>query len=483
MSSHQISHPIFGIGSVLVDNGSELRVRFSCGVMDVESSSVRAFNINAIENVKTLDVLPAINGSLSERVEAFFNAPGAFDNDAIADIQSMLNSVVKEARNNVSTFCVSLLKRKALGYDISRYIAGNKSLSNYQSVYNGLIREGMSPTQVILAIDAVKASGRQVSIFGQSTKKALALLSEVELTSRGKLSPLVAHSSFTQRGGDALEAIYEWWQADGATHRKEYLKKLYPGGDMAGLSLDGSGINRAAWMTLFSLAVFQRLGRARSAQHRGFIEYMQRKGWWQTICDNDPKQHSDAWLNILKEFAESNEYGQEYDSWLDCFPRLYQLAYWLEEYVNLFAGFQFRSIHELNSNLFLNPVADPAMQGSGWIAPAIDRTMKIGVNLVVRELLRNKVIDNPATYALAFMPVKRVRKLFDAIDLCVEENCTSEDIWRHLQRELGIERAAFGGDFDIPFLILAESDYLLEQVCGISISESSDSPDYREEFA
>ena len=112
---------------------------------------------------------------------------------------------------------------------------------------------------------------------------------------------------------------------------------------------------------------------------------MQSKGWWQIICEQHPEQHSDAWLNILKEFTESNEYGQEYDYWLDSFPRLYQLAYWLKEYVNLFEDIRFRNMHELNSSRFLKPSCRPGHAGQGWIAPAIDRTMKIGVNLVVRR--------------------------------------------------------------------------------------------------
>ena len=39
MSSRQISHPIFGIGSVLVDNGATLVVRFASGIQEIEASS------------------------------------------------------------------------------------------------------------------------------------------------------------------------------------------------------------------------------------------------------------------------------------------------------------------------------------------------------------------------------------------------------------------------------------------------------------
>lgn len=40
MSSQQVSHPVFGIGSVLVNNGSTLVVRFASGIQEIEASSV-----------------------------------------------------------------------------------------------------------------------------------------------------------------------------------------------------------------------------------------------------------------------------------------------------------------------------------------------------------------------------------------------------------------------------------------------------------
>jgi hypothetical protein len=280
-----------------------------------------------------------------------------------------------------------------------------------------------------------------------------------------------------KHGIDAIRAIHAWWQDESEYHRAEYLKHLYPGGELKGLSLADGEINRTAWMTLFAIGAFQRLGRVRHFQTRGFIEHMQRNSWWQVICDNPPAKHGEDWLRILKEFAEDRDNGQQYDYWLDVFPRLYQLANWLDQYVDLFEGIRLRSNQQLSPDLFLKPMTDPALQGGGWGAPPIDRTMKMGVHLVCRELLRNKVIDNPHAHCLAYMPAARVIRLFAAIG-CDLQQPSSDAIWETLKVALGADNATFGGDFDIPLLVLAEEKVLLKNVCGAEIDDQGGDDGY-----
>jgi hypothetical protein len=280
-----------------------------------------------------------------------------------------------------------------------------------------------------------------------------------------------------KQGKAVMLAIHEWWQAESNTHRTQYLKHLYPGGELKGLSLADGEIDRTAWMTLFSIGAFQRLGRVRHFQTKGFIEHMQRKSWWQVVCEKHPEQHSDAWLQILKQFAEDRDNGQHYDYWLDTFPRLYQLANWLEKYVDLFEGIRLRTNQQLSPDLFLKPMTDPALQGGGWGAPPIDRTMKMGVHLVCRELLRNKVIENPHAHRLAYMPAARVVRLFEAIGIHLQQP-SSEEIWKKLNEVLGPVDASFGGDFDIPLLVLAEDKNLLRKVCNAEIDDQDGDDGY-----
>lgn len=176
-------------------------------------------------------------------------------------------------------------------------------------------------------------------------------------------SPIQLTPSYS--GRDALVRIQQWWERESVKHRQHHLNHLYPDGKLAGLGLEGGSLNRSSWMTLFALGTFQRLGRVRSYQTRGFIQYMQRKGWWEVICESHPEEHGDRWLEILKQFAEDRQVGQEYDHWMDAFPRLYQLAYWLDQYVDLFEGINCRSGQQLDLGLFLKPYADPSLQGGG----------------------------------------------------------------------------------------------------------------------
>lgn len=299
-----------------------------------------------------------------------------------------------------------------------------------------------------------------------------ALASESTLEEAWSISTIpVVMPTPAMLGADAIRAIHAWWVREGVEHRQPYLDRLYPGGKLDGLSLEDGVVDRSAWMTLFALGAFQRLGRIRTNQTRAFIQYMQRKHWWETICELHPEKHGDAWLKILKDFAEEQNDGQQYDYWLDTFPRLYQLAFWLDKYVDLFEGVRLRSSEQLDPNIFLKPLTDPALQGGGWAAPPINRTMKYGVHLVLRELLRQKIIVNPGAHHQAFLPARRVQELFRAIGLDVENS--SAAIWRELVNVLGPKNAEFGGDFDIPLLVLAEDQALLHRICNVELQDDA----------
>jgi hypothetical protein len=280
-------------------------------------------------------------------------------------------------------------------------------------------------------------------------------------------------------GKAALQAINTWWKSEGrCLYRQRYLENLYPqnqmdaSGCLKGLSLDG-GVNRRAWMTLFSIAVFQRLGRVRDFQTRGFVEVMDEKGWWATLCECPPKDNGDAWIGVLRDFAEQQTESEKYDYWLDSFPRLFKLANWLEAYVDIFEGINSRQKNQLNSMLLLSPNTDTVYQGTGFTAPPLVKTLKKGVHLVVRELLRAGVVKTPEAHRLAFMPAKRVLRVLDEIECRLPQE-NSESIWLILSEGIGPKEAIFGGDFDIPLLILAEQRDVLRDVLQIDLSDEDD---------
>lgn len=264
----------------------------------------------------------------------------------------------------------------------------------------------------------------------------------------------------------SLAQIYQWWERDGDFYRKQYLSQLYPRGEIPNLTIHENGdYNRQGWMLLLGIGVFQRLGRVRDFGTRGFIEYLQRQGWWDTFCTN-PKENGEGWLNVLYEYSEHQNYDEEYSYWMTMLPNLFKIALKLDDYVILFEGIQHRQQHQITNVLM--PNLDLLLQGAGFesISP-INRTLRKGFNLVVRELLRAKIIDNPEAHTYAYMPAPRVQRVLDQLS----DYGNSISIYQSLCNAIGEEKAIFDGDFDIPLLVLASNKNLLKTIAGIELEE------------
>ena len=277
----------------------------------------------------------------------------------------------------------------------------------------------------------------------------------------------------------ALERIAEWWEREGRlNYLPEYLNQLYPRGELPNIQFDEDGrIDRAGWMMLLSIGVFQRLGRIHDFQTRGFIEMLEQQGWWQTFCDIDPSENGEEWLDVLRQFAEDQIDDEAYSHWLDCFPRLFKLASRLEDYAFLFERIEKRSI--VVQEQLLTPNFDPILQGSGIDLPPIVRTLRKGFNLVMRELLRLGVLTNAAAVPHAYMPTQKLLKLLESLNVELTE-ATSVGIHTGLCEILGDEGARFGGDYDIPLQILAKSGNsdLIWDICQVEFEDSDEEEQY-----
>jgi hypothetical protein len=79
--------------------------------------------------------------------------------------------------------------------------------------------------------------------------------------------PLARHPN----PGRELQDIYEWWHASRVEKLREYERRVYPGGRLAVRSLEYDPrrpADRDAWLTLFLLGSFHRMGRTKPEQHR-----------------------------------------------------------------------------------------------------------------------------------------------------------------------------------------------------------------------
>ncbi|WP_157866550.1 hypothetical protein [Aromatoleum aromaticum] len=258
----------------------------------------------------------------------------------------------------------------------------------------------------------------------------------------------------------ALERIYEWWLDEGSAHLAHYDKNLWPASVPKRFA--DTENNRTSWMTLFALGLMQRLGRTRDFQHRGFIDFTDSKGWWQVFCEVRPQDDPEAWINILREYAEQPVADEKYIRWMDCFPSLYRIARWMDVYAHVFISLDQRTITEVSS--YLTPNQDPVLDGSDIVAPSLRNSLRKGQHLIVRELLRAGELKSDTAKRLAYMASYGVKNLLTRIGYPIPSN--GIDLSRLIIDGLG-DRADFGGDYDIPLIVLAGDSALLWKVLDI----------------
>jgi hypothetical protein len=207
-------------------------------------------------------------------------------------------------------------------------------------------------------------------------------------------------------------------------------------------------------MTLFSMGLFRRYGRVTDQQHRGFLDFLGSKGWWQTICEVHPDVGAEAWMDILRAYGEGQQTDTLFELWMDSFPRLYRIARWLDTYVHLFQTLDRRD--SKLAKFLLSPASDPSLSGSGIEAPTLSGMLRLGQHLVIRELLRLEILSSDVARELAFAPRSAVLELMSRLGHT--DLRSSSDIYRVLISELGEEAACFSGAYDIPLQLIATNE-------------------------
>ena len=252
----------------------------------------------------------------------------------------------------------------------------------------------------------------------------------------------------------ALQLLSKWWGRTQLDQASEHRRRLYPQ-DPPNLNLkrdpDTGRIDRPSWFMLLALGSFQGMGHAREHQHRGFVLHCQQQRWWQVFTDTDPIEHPEKWMNIIEEYAEAQHDDEEWMQWLGQFPKLYRLRRWLDDYADLFLSID-RTREPFEMDEVLTPRSNRIHQGGGIDAPPLNRTLKIGVHFVVRELLHHGVIENRFAMPHAYAPISSVKVFFKAFRACVS---SSKDIHSILIEHLGEDGATFNGDYDIPLRIIS----------------------------
>jgi hypothetical protein len=267
----------------------------------------------------------------------------------------------------------------------------------------------------------------------------------------------------------ALRDIAAWWERDGAEHLSKYLQQTFPGGQAFALSADPARIRRdesvrKEWLKLFLLGATFTMGRQRREQHLAFLTEWEQAGWLDTFAR--PQLDPHEILGLLRAHLNSQVDAQRYYHWLRLFVPLVQLASWLDDYAGLFVQVT-RGDQPVQSTTLLAPGVAPELSGSGIQAPALRRTLGIGVCFVAREVARAGIGTGRGLDRLCYVPTGAVRWLMDRLQCDrLEDSPTVEGsvaIHEHLVHYLGEDEARFGGSFDIPLLIVAEAPALRQR--------------------
>jgi len=262
-----------------------------------------------------------------------------------------------------------------------------------------------------------------------------------------------------------LRAIYTWWASEAADLRASYSRRTYPDSFSPSQLRDAS--DRSVWFTMFALGCFQSFGRTQDGQHRSFIESGRREGWWPDLAESRPPDDVQSWLERLERWSAPEQFDQRYLLWRRSFVDLYAVARWLDEYREI--AVKLPRIIEDHGVISLNG----ALQPSYW-APAmrlcidaapINRSLGIGMNWMIREMLRHGVYDLRDEGLMApycWAASQRVRTLLNELGADVGERADKEasrSIYEFIVKHIGMDHARFTGDFDLPLQLITRGTH------------------------
>ncbi|MFN7995290.1 MAG: hypothetical protein U0Q18_16905 [Bryobacteraceae bacterium] len=272
-----------------------------------------------------------------------------------------------------------------------------------------------------------------------------------------------------------LESIFEWWTAYREKGLHQYYRAVYPDGHpivVAPLDPDSTDLRqvRKRWIQLFMLGASQTIGRIREEQNRDSLVRLDSViTELAAVAERGP-----TWLRRLEEYLDKQQHDVEYFQWVKEFVSAFAIARRLEDYIEGFRlldhGFtRLDQVTRLRENELL--------MGSSIEAPPISNILGVGVCFVVRDLVRQDFIANLDAHRYCYLPVQRLRKM------CTYLGCAALDddmpdrwersrmIYEFLADRLGPDRAAFCGDFDIPFLLIWRESTLRQRWFPDLISE------------
>jgi len=276
-----------------------------------------------------------------------------------------------------------------------------------------------------------------------------------------------------------LNNVYNWWKENKETYLEKYNRTVYPAGVFPSLIDSNETIDRDGWMILLFLGSLNTVGRTKDAQHREAIRYFKSEGWWNVFIQENPQEAPEQWMQILDKYLQDQFYGSQYESWMMRFVTIYRFARWLDEYADAWLSIKQQST-KFSLEDVLNTATSQVHAGGGISAPVLSRTLGIGANFILREVVRHGVLNSASAIVSSehcFVAHKRVRELLNRLGMNLDEDVASssqsQDIYKFISHYLGKDQATFDFSFDIPFQIIARDILLQEQLFCNTLIESN----------
>ncbi len=261
--------------------------------------------------------------------------------------------------------------------------------------------------------------------------------------------------------GTFFSQLVEWWSDAGGRRRviAAYERQAWPGwlrrgADISERLRDGSDDH---WLALLVLGACRRLGRTQESQHRGFLEMVHEHGWWDILKTPDDPE---AWMRMLREWQDDSTRKLAYAQWMSLFPAIYQLSRYREEYARLLRSAQQPEAIAYGIALLLAPRANPSFMGAGTQFDAPPAPLDMGLQWVLRELVRLGVIEGEHLYPDCWMPSEQVLGILDRVGFVRPDDSLSNPekaraVFAFMATELGTASPNLHRAFDIPLRYVA----------------------------
>nr|MDK2851463.1 sacsin [Candidatus Cloacimonadota bacterium] len=251
-----------------------------------------------------------------------------------------------------------------------------------------------------------------------------------------------------------LTKISKWWAKESERKIPEYNNIVYA--DDHGLENIGdpkeSDECKSDWLKLLLLGSLHAMGRAKIEQHREYISKCIKSGMFNMGLSH--KEREDRWLNSMLEIIDSPNDNQQYYHWIGfTWVRFFQFNRWLDDYISVFQDIN-KHKKSMPLETLRNPRSNPSYSGTGIEPPSLEKALStVGMNFVLRELVRHEVIKNDVIYSKCFVPTRNIRNLFIELSNGTEFE-SSDEIMEFLSENMPDMDVTFGNCFDIPFLMI-----------------------------